>query len=146
MKKLNKKGFTITELVIVVSVIAILSAVLIPTFSGMIKKSKDSAALQDAKNAYTQYLYDNAEAEELYESFIYAYDTDRNVVIIDGDIYEDSNGKNLFTADKALEELKTAKSWTFVDDGDDPATEEVETNYDNYETVVIDKLTGYKMK
>ena len=38
MKKQNKKrGFTIIELVIVVTVIAILSAVLIPTFAGVIK-------------------------------------------------------------------------------------------------------------
>ena len=44
MKKQNKKrGFTIIELTIVVSVIAILSAVLIPTFSGVIKRANLSA-------------------------------------------------------------------------------------------------------
>ncbi|MBE7078198.1 MAG: prepilin-type N-terminal cleavage/methylation domain-containing protein [Clostridiales bacterium] len=43
MKKMNKKGFTIVELVIVIAVIAIMSAVLIPTFSGIIKKSRRSA-------------------------------------------------------------------------------------------------------
>ena len=53
MKKLNKKGFTIVELVIVIAVIAILAAVLIPTFSGVVKKANASAALQEAKNAYT---------------------------------------------------------------------------------------------
>ena len=40
MKKNNKKGFTIVELVIVIAVIAILAAVLIPTFSSIIKKAK----------------------------------------------------------------------------------------------------------
>lgn len=44
----NKKGFTIVELVIVIAVIAILAAVLIPTFSGVIQKSNASAALQEA--------------------------------------------------------------------------------------------------
>ena len=39
MKKTNKRGFTIVELVIVVAVIAILAAVLIPTFSGIIAKA-----------------------------------------------------------------------------------------------------------
>ena len=39
MKKLNKKGFTIVELVIVIAVIAILAAVMIPTFSGIIEKA-----------------------------------------------------------------------------------------------------------
>lgn len=47
MKRQNKKrGFTIVELTIVVAVIAILSAVLIPTFTGIIKKSRQSADQQ----------------------------------------------------------------------------------------------------
>lgn len=48
MKKLNKKGFTIVELVIVIAVIGILAAVLIPTFSGVVSKANQSAALQVA--------------------------------------------------------------------------------------------------
>ena len=39
----NKKGFTIVELVIVIAVIAILAAVLIPTFAGIINKANQSA-------------------------------------------------------------------------------------------------------
>ena len=54
MKKLNKKGFTIVELVIVIAVIAILAAVLIPTFSGVAEKANQSAALQNCRNEYTQ--------------------------------------------------------------------------------------------
>ena len=46
----NKKGFTIVELVIVIAVIAILAAVLIPTFSGIIRKANISADTQLAKN------------------------------------------------------------------------------------------------
>ena len=53
MKKTNKKGFTIVELVIVIAVIAILAAVLIPTFTSISNRAKESAALQDARNAYT---------------------------------------------------------------------------------------------
>lgn len=49
--KLNKKGFTIVELVIVIAVIAILAAVLIPTFSTVIENANRSAALQEAKVA-----------------------------------------------------------------------------------------------
>lgn len=49
--KLNKKGFTIVELVIVIAVIAILAAVLIPTFSTVIANANRSAALQEAKVA-----------------------------------------------------------------------------------------------
>ena len=56
MKKLNKKGFTIVELVIVIAVIAILAAVLIPTFGGVINNAKESANKQDATNTYKQLL------------------------------------------------------------------------------------------
>ncbi len=47
----NKKGFTIVELVIVIAVIAILAAVLIPTFSSVIENAKKSSAVQEAKAA-----------------------------------------------------------------------------------------------
>ena len=54
MKKTNKKGFTIVELVIVIAVIAILSAVLIPTFGGIISQANESAAKQECRNKYTE--------------------------------------------------------------------------------------------
>lgn len=56
MKKLTKglkKAFTITELVIVIAVIAILAAVLIPTFSSVIGSARESAAMQECRNALT---------------------------------------------------------------------------------------------
>ena len=56
MRKMNKKGFTIVELVIVIAVIAILAGVLIPTFSGIVTKANQSKLLQEAKNLYTEYV------------------------------------------------------------------------------------------
>ncbi len=47
MKKYN--GFTVVELVIVIAVVAILAAVLIPTFSSIIKKANISADMQTAR-------------------------------------------------------------------------------------------------
>lgn len=44
--KQSKRGFTIVELVIVIAVIAVLAAVLIPTFSSLIKKANLSADMQ----------------------------------------------------------------------------------------------------
>lgn len=55
-KNLNKKGFTIVELVIVIAVIAILSAVLIPTFSNVIENARSTANLQEAKNELDSYV------------------------------------------------------------------------------------------
>ena len=56
MKKMNRKGFTIVELVIVIAVIAILAAVLIPTFSGITARAQESARLQETRNAMMNYL------------------------------------------------------------------------------------------
>ncbi len=71
MKRNNKKGFTIVELVIVIAVIAILSAVLIPTFGGIIEKAQDSANLQEARNAYTEYLTEGENLVELGDKDLY---------------------------------------------------------------------------
>ncbi len=48
--KSNKKGFTIVELVIVIAIIAILAAVLIPTFASLVKKANVSADTQLVRN------------------------------------------------------------------------------------------------
>ena len=53
MKKSNRKGFTIVELVIVIAVIAILAAVLIPTFSNLIKKANESSDIQAVRQMNT---------------------------------------------------------------------------------------------
>ncbi len=72
MKKM-KKGFTIVELVIVIAVIAILAAVLIPTFTSVTEKAKESAALQEARNAYT-----NTISEALVDGSFADNDTDQS--------------------------------------------------------------------
>jgi len=64
MKKF-KKGFTITELVIVIAVIAVLAAILIPTFVTVFDKAKGSVALQETDAVMKDYLaYNNGEIEE----------------------------------------------------------------------------------
>lgn len=60
MKNTKKRGFTIVELVIVVAVIAILASVLVPTFTNVVTKAKESAAMQNARSAWTAYLADEA--------------------------------------------------------------------------------------
>ena len=65
----KKKGFTIVELVIVIAVIGILSAVLIPTFAGLVNKANKTALQENLRNAYTSYAsnYDySAETPTLY--------------------------------------------------------------------------------
>ena len=52
MKKMNKKGFTLAELLIVVAIIAVLVAIAIPVFGTQLEKSRDAA---DAANLRSQY-------------------------------------------------------------------------------------------
>ena len=61
MRKSNKKGFTVVELVIVIAIIAILAAVLIPTFAGLIQKANESKDTQLVKNLNTALAVDNKE-------------------------------------------------------------------------------------
>ena len=61
----KKKGFTIVELVIVVAVVAILAAVLIPTFSSLVRKAQESADQQLAKNLNTALTIAEAEGKEI---------------------------------------------------------------------------------
>ena len=61
MRNTNKKGFTIVELVVVVAVIAILAAVLIPTFSGVIRKANIASDTALAKNLNNALAIENTE-------------------------------------------------------------------------------------
>lgn len=86
MKKLNnKKGFTIVELVIVIAVIAILAAVLIPTFSNVVNKANESKALQEARNLYVEYAVDHM--DDLNEADGTTADVIIKVTVSDTDYY-----------------------------------------------------------
>ena len=73
MKRTNKKGFTIVELVIVIAVIAILAAVLIPNISKLVRKANESNDVSLAKNMNTLLTMDEAEngkATNMYDVLI----------------------------------------------------------------------------
>ena len=79
MKKKLKKGFTLVELVIVIAVIAILSAILIPTFGNVISNAKESAAYSTASNALTKYtttMAESQQATDLPNGYVYVFQKD----------------------------------------------------------------------
>ena len=54
MKKLNKKGFTLAELLIVVAIIAVLVAISIPIFSSQLEKAREATDLANVRSAYAE--------------------------------------------------------------------------------------------
>ncbi len=54
MKKMNKKGFTLAELLIVVAIIAVLVAIAIPVFSAQLEKSKQATDAANIRAAYAE--------------------------------------------------------------------------------------------
>lgn len=53
-KKLNKKGFTLAELLVVVAIIGVLVAISIPIFTSQLEKSRDAVTLANLRAAYAE--------------------------------------------------------------------------------------------
>ena len=107
MKKLNKKGFTIVELVIVIAVIAILAGVLIPTFAGIVSKANKSAREQEAAAGLKAMLVQ--ENGEFDTNYTYTF------VIVDGnDVYAYT-----YASGKLGDETKVTTAKTLVQTEED---------------------------
>ena len=124
MKKKLKKGFTLVELVIVIAVIAILSAVLIPTFGNVISNAKDSAAMSEVSNAISQYTANqaaNKQSSDLADGYIILFKSEQTLTGDDTyNAYKYDNISYVFSYNKGkLESVKFAKRTDpSVKDGD----------------------------
>lgn len=120
MKKFtNKKGFTIVELVIVIAVIAILAAVLIPTFSSVIEKANLSSAQQKARNALTVVIAETTTAEATVTNADYGFLVDEKYwftcKVEGGNASELSPGKKQTTADTGYTKNDTLSNNADID-------------------------------
>lgn len=116
-----KKGFTIIELVIVIAVIGILAGVLIPTFSNVINNANETAAMEEAKNAYTNFLTegDNAQGLADYNFYIKVVNNSNTYY------FQVENGQ--FTPSAANFETSTTISVRTVENGSLSATATTES-------------------
>ena len=55
MKKMNKKGFTLIEMLVVIAIIAILVAIIIPTVSNATTKAKEATDVANIRSLVAQY-------------------------------------------------------------------------------------------
>ena len=128
MKRNSKKGFTVVELVIVIAIIAILAAVLIPTFSNVIKKANESSDIQAMRNMNTYLAVEDAskgsltitdvyktlkaqglnakDYKPLYDGRLYFYDQDDNRIV-----YTDMDYKVLFGENEGKTKAELGHTW-----------------------------------
>lgn len=101
MKKNNRKGFTIVELVIVIAVIAILATVLVPTFGNVIADAKNTALIQEIKNEHTNYTMKYA-TEDTYSENVFIAITKNSTTnyykFANGSIEMDGDAPKVYTA------------------------------------------------
>ena len=78
MKKMNNKGFSLVELIIVIAIMAILIAVLAPQYLRYVEKSRlqaDNSAVGEVANAVKVAVANDAVAEELSGNENYTFKT-----------------------------------------------------------------------
>lgn len=56
MKKTNKKGFTLAELLVVVAIIAVLVAIAIPIFTSQLEKAREATDAANIRAAYAEVM------------------------------------------------------------------------------------------
>ena len=97
-KRRTFKGFTLIEMVIVLGVIAILAAVMIPSFIGIIRNTKVTATYERATNVRNDFFLESDEFDSLSDMSSY-------LILVDGKtVYEINENGELVASGVDFEE------------------------------------------
>ena len=135
----NKKGFTIVELVIVIGVIGILSAILIPTFVSLTAKADTAALKSNCANAYSMYAAVAADRKADHDEYseIPAEDPEEMVFVAQTEVQLDKDGKHYVYKSGEWQEGTLTLSGTLTNVG-----ESVDHSTFNGFLVQYDKVTA----
>ena len=135
----NKKAFTVVELVIVIAIIAILAAVLIPTFANIIKKANTSKDNQLIRNLNTALAASRAEnnnephanmTEALAAAEKFGYEVDKiNASGTDAEILWDSQNDLFCYFDGSEIKYIPESELTYTKDNADPEKKIYDVDY-----------------
>lgn len=119
-KKLNKKGFSIVEMLIVIAVIGILAAVLIPTFPAIVESAQKSARLQNAQNtlkmalaAQSDAMLDNNTVIQIGDEHHFIYTNGKLGEEVDSE-YKNEGSTKLVVVKSTLSEGETASDTLLI--------------------------------
>ena len=127
-KKINKKGFTLAELLIVVAIIAVLVAVSIPVFSSQLAKAKLATNQANARAAYAAAIAKQLEDGQTTSAYTYTVATADLAAAASGASATITTPITDWTKDTVVGSSKKA--------GDD--------TYDTWTVIITDgKLTGF---
>ena len=112
MKKMNKKGFTLIEMLVVIAIIAILVAIVIPTVTNATTKAKEATDVANIRSAIAEDEIETLKDDTATFSFDsstlnfsdnYAYDEDAGTVTYTPEVLQDDayvwNIGELYTED-----------------------------------------------
>lgn len=123
-KKLNKKGFTLAELLVVVAIIAILVAIAIPVFGSQLNKAKAGTDLANLRSAYAaaqiEVLTNNAADKDSVQTAIdnalpsvtSAFDSSKKITAADGIVKTQTDGTKIIDTSKLTLNGETIDSLT----------------------------------
>lgn len=111
-KKLNKKGFTLAELLIVVAIIGVLVAISIPVFGSQLKKAEHATDVANVRAKYAELVadammsnnYNAAGKIEIAKSSLESgVATKSTVAAVDGKITVTHTGDNTLTKEISVD-------------------------------------------